>query len=57
MMAKFLGEAEEEMMEAAVFYQEQTESLGERLGPSGILIIAVAHQRRRPDYWQERLGR
>ncbi len=90
-MAKFLGEAEEEMMEAAVFYQEQAEGLGERflddveraaqllseqplIGQqidnnlrrfllhrfpfsliysselSGILIIAVAHQRRRPDY-------
>ena len=98
MMVEFLPEAEEEMMEAAIFYQEQAESLGERFlddveratqllieqpligqqinnhlrrlllhrfpfsliyssEPSGILIIAVAHQRRRPGYWQERLGR
>ena len=29
-MVEFLPEAEEEMMEAAVFYQEQAEGLGER---------------------------
>ena len=98
MMVEFLAEAEEEMMEAAVFYQEQAEGLGEKflddveratqllseqplIGQqidnhlrrfllhrfpfsliysselSGVLIIAVAHQRRRPDYWQERLSR
>ncbi len=97
-MVEFLAEAEEEMMEAAVFYQEQAEGLGEKflddveratqllseqplIGQqidnhlrrfllhrfpfsliysselSGVLIIAVAHQRRRPDYWQERLSR
>lgn len=98
MMAEFLPEAEDEMMEAAVFYQEQADGLGERflddveqatrllseqpligqridnhlhrlllqhfpfsliysLEQNEILIIAVAHQRRRPDYWQERLRR
>jgi len=30
MMAEFLPEAEEEMIEAAVFYQEQADGLGER---------------------------
>lgn len=30
MMVEFLAEAEEEMMEAAVFYQEQAKGLGER---------------------------
>lgn len=98
MMVEFLAEAEEEMMEATVFYQEQAKGLGERFlddverttqlldkhpligqaidnhlrrlllrrfpfsliyssEPSGVLVIAVAHQRRRPDYWQERLSR
>ena len=95
-MVEFLPEAEEEMMEAAVFYQEKAEGLGERFlddveratqllseqpligqqldnhlrqllmhrfpfsliyssEQSEILILAVAHQRRRPGYWQERL--
>ena len=95
MTVEFLPEAEEEMIEAAVFYQEQAEGLGERFlddveratqlvseqpligqqidnhlrqfllhrfpfsliyssEQSEILIIAVAHQRRQPGYWQER---
>ncbi len=25
--------------------------------PEGLLIVAVAHQRRRPDYWRDRIDR
>ena len=98
MSIEFLSEAEEEMVEAAAFYEEQAEGLGDRflddvehsaqllseqpligqqldeylrrlllhrfpfsliysMEPSGILIVAVAHQSRQPGYWRERLSR
>jgi plasmid stabilization system protein ParE len=93
---RLLPPAEEEMTEAAVFYERASSGLGEdflddvqrvitqlREHPSmgqpltaglhrlllrrfpfsviyavesdAIVVIAVAHQRRRPDYWKERL--
>lgn len=96
MKVEFLQEAEEEMINASIFYEDHTSGLGERFindiersaqllneqpligeridkdlrrillrhfpfsliysAEKGlILIIAVAHQRRRPSYWRERL--
>jgi len=40
----FLPQAEQEMLEAARFYESQT-----------IVIIAVAHLRRKPWYWRKRI--
>jgi toxin ParE1/3/4 len=92
---RFLPPAEEEMIEASLFYEARSQGLGfefldgvqrliglvrehPKLGqsvgggfrravlrrfpfsliyseePSEIVIIAVAHQKRRPDYWRER---
>lgn len=92
----FLPEAEQEMFEAAAYYQAQTSGLGfdylseveqavqaiaespitwpiiegelrrrlvkrfpfgilYRIEPEEIVIVAVAHLRRRPDYWKKRL--
>jgi hypothetical protein len=44
---RFLPPAEEEMTEAALFYAPH---------PDAIVIVAVAHQRRRPNYWQDRVS-
>lgn len=96
MSYRFLTSAEEEMTEAALFYDEKVSGLGtdfiddvqrvvDRLRtyptlgqvvsgdlrrivlsrfpfsliysiePEGLLIVAVAHQRRRPGYWHERI--
>ena len=93
---EFLPEAEEEMNEAARFYEERSEGLGEdflaevehtvasilafpkggpvvsrnlrrrimRRFPFGLLyaieaeqivIVAVSHLKRRPDYWKDRV--
>lgn len=98
MRARFLEGAEEEMYEAAAYYEDQTEGLGDRflddieacvdricerpqmgrrvlehfrvvlarrfpflviyaLEEATVVIVAVAHQRRRPGYWRERYGR
>jgi len=95
---RFLLPAEEEMIEAAIFYESASVNLGAdflndvdrvidllrnhpllgqpvdddlrrailhrfpfsiiyAVDSDTILIIAVAHQRRRPDYWRERLKR
>ena len=91
---RFLPPAEEEMIAASLFYEEQTQGLGAEFldalqhlidlvreypqlghsvgdfrravlqrfpfsliyseGPAEIVIIAVAHQKRRPDYWRGR---
>lgn len=92
----FLPEAEQEMFEAAIYYQSQASDLGldylfeveqavqaiaespitwpiiegelrrrlvkrfpfgilYRIEPEEIVIIAVAHLRRRPGYWKKRL--
>lgn len=94
---RFLPPAEEEMTEAAFFYEANSTGLGSdflddlqraidavrehpRLGrpvarglrqaplgrfpfllvyadePDAILVVAVAHQKRRPDYWKGRIG-
>ena len=45
MTFRFLAPAQEELFEA-VIYQE---------GAGGILVVAVAHQRRQPAYWERRL--
>lgn len=91
----FLPEAEQEMLEAAIYYQSQASGLGVdylseaehavqaiaespmtwpiiegeirrrlirrfpfgilyRIEPERIVIVAVAHLRRRPDYWRGR---
>jgi plasmid stabilization system protein ParE len=96
--ALFLEEAEEEMYEAAAFYEGRTDGLGDRflddiqacvdriserphmgrrvgghfrvvlakrfpfsviyaLEEATIVIVAVAHQRRRPGYWRDRYAR
>ena len=93
---RFLLPAEEEMTEAAIFYEDQAHGLGSEflddvqssidrlrdnpmighaltgelrrsllsrfpysliyvIKPDDLLIIAVAHQRRRPGYWRERV--
>ena len=98
MSARFLEEAEEEMYEAAAFYEGRTDGLGDRfladiqtcveriterphmgrrvgehfrvvlagrfpfsviyaLDEAAIVIVAVAHQRRRPGYWRDRHAR
>ena len=95
---RYLLPAEEEMTEAAIFYEEQAQGLGAEflydvqsainrlrenpmlghavtdalrrsllsrfpyfliyaIEPDELLIIAVAHQRRRPDFWRERIDR
>jgi len=95
---RYLLPAEEEMTEAAKFYEEQAHGLGAEflddvqnaidrlranpmlgqivlgelrrsllsrfpysliysIEPDNILIVAVAHQRRRPNYWRERIDR
>ena len=95
---RYLLPAEEEMTEAAIFYEEQAQGLGAEflddvqstidrllenpmlghavvgdlrrsllsrfpysliyaIEPEDLLVIAVAHQRRRPDYWRERIDR
>jgi plasmid stabilization system protein ParE len=92
----FLPPAEEEMHEAAKYYEEQAEGLGEEFlddvqrsidsvrmfpeigsmiepplrrhllsrfpysvvyarEPETIVVVAIAHHRRRPGYWRERL--
>jgi len=92
----FLPEAEQEMLEAARYYESQAAGLGEDylseieravaaiakspktwpiiegnlrrrlvrrfpfgilycVEPEGIVIIAIAHLRRKPGYWQERI--
>lgn len=94
---RLLPPAEEEMIDAALFYEARSEGLGfefldgvqrvidlvrerPKLGqsvsggfrravlrrfpfsliyseePTEIVIVAVAHQKRRPSYWRERLG-
>jgi len=96
--ARFLEEAEEEMHEAAAFYDRRTDGLGDRFlddiqacvdriserphigrrigehfrvvlarrfpfsviyaaEEATIVIVAVAHQRRRPGYWRDRDAR
>lgn len=98
MKARFLEEAEEEMYQAAAFYEGQTDGLGYRFlddiqacvdriserphmgrrvrekfrvvlarrfpfsviyayEEATIVIVAVAHQRRRPGYWRDRYVR
>ena len=93
---RFLSSAEQEMTEAARYYEEEAEGLGldflndvqrtidrfcdnPNLGQTidkslcrglfsrfpfsliyavdvdGLLIVAIAHQRRRPDYWKQRV--
>jgi len=95
---RYLPPAEEEMTEAAIFYQEQSQGLGivflddvqrtiDRLRDNpmlgqtlvddlrrgllsrfpfsliyaieseSLLIVAVAHQHRRPEYWRGRIDR
>ena len=95
---RYLLPADEEMTEAAIFYEGRAKGLGTEflddlqravdkilnnpesgqlilenfrrsilsrfpfsliytIEPESILIIAVAHQRRRPDYWKERIDR
>lgn len=95
---RYLLPAEEEMTEAAIFYEGEAVGLGTeflddpqravsrlrdnpKLGqmlvddlrrsllsrfpysviysvePECVLIVAVAHQRRRPNYWRKRIGR
>ena len=94
----FLPEAEQEMLEAAIYYQSQTAGLGAdylleveravkaiakspmiwsviegelrrrlirrfpfgilyRNDPEEIVIVAVAHLRRKPGYWRKRIKR
>ena len=93
---RFLSPAEDEMAQAALFYEAQTEGLGYafldnigrvvhrlcehpltarltttfrsmilsrfpfkiiyKIEPESILIVAVAHQSRRPNYWKTRIG-
>jgi plasmid stabilization system protein ParE len=96
--ARFLEKAEEEMYEAAAFYEGRTNGLGERflddiqacvdriserphmgrqvgehfrvvlarrfpfsviyaVEEATTVIVAVAHQRRRPGYWRDRYAR
>lgn len=96
MQIEFLLEAEEELIEAAAFYQARAEGLGEQFlseiersvrylseqplmgqkldeslrrfllrrfpyaliysaEPDTLLVVAVAHQRREPGYWRNRL--
>jgi hypothetical protein len=55
--AVFLPPAEEEMVEAARFYERRRSGLGaDFLGVDAeeIVIVAVMHLRRRPDYWRVR---
>jgi hypothetical protein len=83
----FLPEAEEEMLEAASYYQSQADGLGNdylseapdawpilehdlrrrlvrrfpfsvfyKIDPEEIVIIAVAHQRKKPGYWRKRIN-
>jgi len=47
MRVQFHPAAERELTEAAVYYEHRVPGLG-------VSIIAVAHKRRRPGYWQPR---
>ena len=64
----FLAEAEEEMFQAARYYESQTDDLGidflavvqkasDKIieNPEEIVVIAVIHLRRHPGYWRDRL--
>ena len=98
MKAEFHPAASEEIVETAVFYDNEVPGLGDRfisevervvellreqqqigqqiekefrrivlarfpysliyrIEPKKNWVVAVAHQRRRPDYWRERIGR
>lgn len=93
---RYLPPAEEEMTEAAIFYEEQSQGLGAEflddvqrtidrlqdnpmigqtvvddlrrgllarfpfsllyaIEPGGLLVVAVTHQRRQPEYWKDRI--
>lgn len=97
MTARFLSVAEAEFSDAAAFYEDQDQGLGEifiehiirsigyiernplasplidrrvrkaslqkfpysiiyYLSESELVIVAVAHHKRRPDYWHDRIG-
>ena len=58
-------EAKQELAAAAVWYEQRREGLGRELLaevaiafidlPTGVRVLAVAHERRRPGYWVGRL--
>jgi hypothetical protein len=52
-VAELLPEAAEEMAEAAAFYEQRRPGLGDRF----LDLVAIAHAKRRPDYWVSRLPR
>ncbi len=51
MTVEFLEEAEQDLIEAACWYESKQPGLGRQFK---IEIAAVAHERRRPVYWKER---
>jgi hypothetical protein len=46
-------EAKNEIREAAAFYQGRRHGLGE---DANVVITAVAHTKRKPGYWKQRLS-
>jgi len=63
----FHPDAQAEFEYSALFYESQVAGLGRSFAaevertislvrefPEGILIVAIAHQRRRPGYWRRR---
>jgi hypothetical protein len=60
MRVRILRAAEDEMQAAAVFYEAQRVArfpyrVYFRSRESGLVIVAVAHYRRRPGFWRSRL--
>ncbi len=50
--------AEEELFEAMDWYESRVDGLGAQflsLPPDEIFVLAIAHQKRRPEYWKDRL--
>ena len=50
----FHPDADSEMMEAAAYYESLPFNVLFRTTPDQIIIMAVMHQSRHPDYWKNR---
>ncbi len=50
MMVRLLEPAQAELDEAIAWYADQAPGLGDE-----VLVLAIAHQHRKPNYWRSRL--
>jgi hypothetical protein len=55
MKVRFLSAARDELREGIRYYHRQRAGLGAEFREEEILIVAVAHVHREPEYWRQGL--